>query len=109
MIGRTSLPETLALLKEAKCTLSVDTGSIHLAASVNSLSFGIFNGSQYGRFSPYPNIVSNKIISIYPASITNEISNTAIVNEKYEHIVSIDYNEVTALQVIEMIEKENLL
>ena len=64
LIGRTSLPETLALLKEAKCTLSVDTGSIHLAASVNSLSFGIFNGSQYGRFSPYPNIVSNKIISI---------------------------------------------
>jgi len=109
LIGRTSLPETLALLKEAKCTLSVDTGSIHLAASVNCLSFGIFNGSQYGRFSPYPNTVSNKIISIYPASIANEISNNTIVNEKYEHIVPIDYNEVTALQVIEMIEKENLL
>jgi ADP-heptose:LPS heptosyltransferase len=109
LIGITTLPETLALLKGAKCILSVDTGSIHLAASVNCLSFGIFNGSQYGRFSPYPNTVSNKIKSIYPASIANEISNIAIVNEKYEHIVSIDYNEVTALQVIEMIEKENLL
>jgi sporulation protein YlmC with PRC-barrel domain len=42
-------------------------------------------------------------------SIANEISNNTIVNEKYEHIVSIDYNEVTALQVIEIIEKENLL
>jgi hypothetical protein len=109
LIGKTSLPETLAILKGAKCLLSVDTGSIHLAASVNCLSFGIFNGSQYGRFSPYPNSVSNKIISIYPASIANEISNNTIVNEKYEHIVSIDYNEVTALQVIEIIEKENLL
>jgi ADP-heptose:LPS heptosyltransferase len=109
LIGKTSLPETLALLKGAKCSLSVDTGSIHLAASVNCLSFGIFNGSQYGRFSPYPNSVSNKIISIYPASIANEISNNTIVNEKYEHIVTIDYNEVTALQVIEIIEKENLL
>ena len=109
MIGITTLPETLTLLKGAKCILSVDTGSIHLAASVNCLSFGIFNGSQYGRFSPYPNTVSNKIISIYPTSIANEISNTVIVNEKYEHIVPIDYNEVSALQVIEMIEKEHLL
>jgi ADP-heptose:LPS heptosyltransferase len=109
LIGRTNLPETLALLKGAKCILSVDTGSIHLAASVNCLSFGIFNGSQYGRFSPYPNIFSNKIKSIYPVSIANEITNLDLVNEKYEHIVPIDYNEVTALQVIEMIEKENLL
>ena len=109
LIGITTLPETLALLKGARCILSVDTGSIHLAASVNCLSFGIFNGSQYGRFSPYPNTVSNKIISIYPTSIANEISNTVIVNEKYEHIIPIDYNEVTALQVIEMIEKEHLL
>jgi len=109
LIGRTNLPETLALLKGAKCILSVDTGSIHLAASVNCLSFGIFNGSQYGRFSPYPNTVSTKIKSIYPASISNEIANMDMVNEKYEHIVPIDYNEVSALQVIEMIEKENLL
>ena len=109
LIGKTTLPETLALLKGAKCILTVDTGSIHLAASVNCLSFGIFNGSQYGRFSPYPNTVSNKIKSIYPVSIANEITNMDLVNEKYEHIVPIDYNEVTALQVIEMIEKENLL
>jgi ADP-heptose:LPS heptosyltransferase len=109
LIGNTSLPETLAILKGAKCILSVDTGSIHLAASVNALCVGIFNGSQYGRFSPYPNSISNKIISIYPTSIANEISNTSIINEKYEHIVSIDYNEVTALQVIDRMEKENLV
>jgi len=109
LIGSTNLPETLALLKGAKCTLSVDTGSIHLAASVNALCIGIFNGSQYGRFSPYPNTVSTKIKSIYPTSISSEITNMDMVNEKYEHIVPIDYNEVTALQVIEIIEKENLL
>ena len=109
LIGKTSLPETLALLKVAKCILTVDTGSIHLAASVNCLSFGIFNGSQYGRFSPYPNSVSTKVKSIYPLSISKEINDINMVNEKYEHIVNIDYNEVTALQVIEIIEKENLL
>jgi len=109
LIGKTSLSETLALLKVAKCILSVDTGSIHLAASVNCLSFGIFNGSQYGRFSPYPNTISTKVKSIYPVSISKEINNIDMVNEKYEHIVSIDYNEVTALQVIEIIEQENLL
>lgn len=109
LIGITTLPETLALIKGAKCILSVDTGSIHLAATVNCLSFGIFNGSQYGRFSPYPYAVSAKIKSIYPASIANEIANINMVNEKYEHIVPIDYNEVSPLQVIEIIEKENLL
>ena len=105
LIGSTSLPEMLSLLKGSECLLSVDTGAIHLAATVNCLSFGIFNGSQYGRFSPYPSSLSNKIVSIYPTSIHSDINNENIVKEKYEHIVNVDYNQVTASQVIDTIKK----
>lgn len=108
LIGSTTLAETVSVIKGANCLLSVDTGSIHMAATVNCLSLGIFNGSQYGRFSPYPQNISNKIISAYPTSIANDIANAAVVKDKYEHIVNIDYNQVTPAQIIAIIEKENL-
>ncbi|MFX5734413.1 glycosyltransferase family 9 protein, partial [Acinetobacter baumannii] len=56
--GKTSLPQLLSVLRGARCLLSVDTGSVHLAAAVGCTVFGIFNGSQYKRFAPYPPAVA---------------------------------------------------
>lgn len=99
LTGKTSLPELLAVIKNASCLLSVDTGSIHLAASVNCLAFGIFNGSQYGRFSPYPKEISSNIISFYPKQVIEDINNKDF--SKYELISNNSYNNVTAKEVIE--------
>jgi ADP-heptose:LPS heptosyltransferase len=99
LTGKTSLPELLAVIKNASCLLSVDTGSIHLAASVNCLAFGIFNGSQYGRFSPYPKEISSNIISFYPKQVIEDINNKKF--SKYELISNNSYNDVTAKEVID--------
>ncbi|MEN9696999.1 MAG: hypothetical protein RLZ56_420 [Bacteroidota bacterium] len=101
LIGKTNLKEMLSVLKNAKCLLSVDTGSIHMAATVNCTTIGIFNGSQYGRFSPYPSDICNKIHSCYPLSIQADLNDIQVVREKYTLIVPIDYNEVSAAQAIE--------
>lgn len=96
--AKTSLPELLSIIKNAACLLSVDTGSIHLAASVNCLALGIFNGSQYGRFSPYPKEISSKIISFYPKQVLEDINQNVL--SKYELISTISYNDVSPDEVI---------
>lgn len=100
--GKTSLPELLSVIKNAYCLLSVDTGSIHLAASVDCLALGIFNGSQYGRFSPYPKEISSKIISFYPKQVLEDINKNELM--KYELIVNISYNDVSSKEVINYLE-----
>jgi ADP-heptose:LPS heptosyltransferase len=98
LTGKTSLPELLAIIKNATCLLSVDTGSIHLAASVGCLALGIFNGSQYGRFSPYPTDISSHIISFYPKEVADDINKKEL--SKYELITDVSYNDVSSNMVI---------
>jgi ADP-heptose:LPS heptosyltransferase len=106
LTNKTTLPDLLMVLKGAKCLLSVDTGSIHLAALVNCTTFGIFNGSQYGRFAPYPKEVSEKIIAIYPNRVENDINNNDKNRmERYEYVVNIPYSEVSVLKMITTIKK----
>jgi ADP-heptose:LPS heptosyltransferase len=107
MTAKTSLPELLSIIKNASCLLSVDTGSIHLAASVDCLVLGIFNGSQYGRFSPYPKDISSKIKSFYPKQVIDDINNNEYF--KYELISNTSYNEVTAKIFIDYLEENPLV
>jgi hypothetical protein len=62
---------------------------------------GIFNGSQYGRFSPYPVEMTNTVISIYPTEIAEDLVNPTIIQEKYLYTVAIPYQWVQPKQVIE--------
>ena len=97
--GKTSLPDLLSIINNAACLISVDTGSIHLAASVGCLTLGVFNGSQYGRFSPYPKEISSSIISFYPKEVLEDINKNEL--SKYELISPISYNDVSANEVID--------
>lgn len=99
LTGKTSLPELLAIIKNATCLLSVDTGSIHLAASVGCLALGVFNGSQYGRFSPYPTHISSHIISFYPKEVLDDINKNEL--SKYELITDVSYNNVSSNMLID--------
>lgn len=107
MTAKTSLPELLSIIKNASCLLSVDTGSLHLAASVDCLVLGIFNGSQYGRFSPYPKDISSRIKSFYPIKVIDDINKNEYL--KYELISNISYNEVTSKMLIDHLEEYPLI
>jgi len=101
LTGATRLPEILTILHRAEALVTVDTGSVHLAAAVGCRVLGIFNGSQYGRFSPYPIEMTNSVISIYPSEITEDLDNPTIIQEKYLYTVAIPYQWVQPKQVIE--------
>ncbi len=104
LYGKTSLPEMLRLLKNAQCLLSVDTGSVHLAAAVGCTVFGIFNGSQYKRFAPYPKEMAPNFFAVYPDKVETELKDPVLVKEKYEFVVPVPYETVTPEKMINSIE-----
>lgn len=105
LCGNTKLTELLSILCKANLLVTVDTGSVHLAAAIGCKTIGIFNGSQYGRFSPYPSTLSSSIISVYPELILEELNNPSIVSKKYKYTVNIPYYNVNVQQVIMAINK----
>jgi ADP-heptose:LPS heptosyltransferase len=76
---------------------------VHLAAAVNCTVFGIFNGSQYKRFAPYPKELAANFHAIYPDNVEAELNDPAIVKEKYEFVVDVPYASVPAEKVIHAI------
>lgn len=103
LTAKTSLPELMAVLQNAECLLSVDTGSVHLAAAVGCTVFGIFNGSQYGRFAPYPKETADNFYAVYPDEVEREIRDPQLVKEKYEYVVQVAYSHVLPEKLIQQI------
>ena len=103
LTGKTSLLDMLTLFTKAQCLLSVDTGSVHMAAAVGCRVFGIFNGSQYKRFSPYPLALSDHFHALYPDEIEIELKEENLVKQKYEFVVDIPYSSVKAEKLIHAI------
>ena len=102
MCGKTSLPQFANILKHAALLLSVDTGAVHIAAAVNCIVFGIFNGTRFGRFAPYPKEISSNFYSVFPDKVEEDIKNGNIA--AYEGVCEIPYSDVTAEKVIKKID-----
>lgn len=112
LMGKTGLAEMLTVFAGAQCLLSVDTGSVHLAAAVGCKVFGIFNGSQYKRFAPYPKELANDFYAVYPDDVEKELQDDKLVKEKYEFVVEVPYASVRPEKVIHAIyeaQKNNTL
>jgi hypothetical protein len=52
-MGKTNLEEWIAIIRDAICIISNDTGDVHMAAALNTKSFVIAGYWDYGRFLPY--------------------------------------------------------
>jgi ADP-heptose:LPS heptosyltransferase len=101
LTGATGLPQLLTILRGAQWLVTVDTGSVHLAAAVGCTVTAIFNGSQYGRFAPYPRGLTQIIHAIYPIELKNDLESAEVIQSKYTFTVDIPYNLVKPEQVIE--------
>lgn len=102
-IEKKGLTDFLNALAFAKCLISVDTGAVHLAAAVQCPVYGIFNGSLYKRFAPYPIEIHKDFYAIYPDIVEKEIRETISIPARYRYLSDVSYNEVTAQKVIGVI------
>ena len=64
--GKTTLSQMLELLSSAKLLVSVDTGAVHMAATVKCPVVGLYSGKFFGRFAPYPKEIFDKFYPVYP-------------------------------------------
>lgn len=108
LTSKTSLVDMLSILKEAKCLLSADTGAVHLAAAVSCPVFGVFNGSYYGRFAPYPREIASNFFAIYPDEIDADYFELEIVMNKYKFKSDLPYSSITANKMINVISKSDV-
>lgn len=104
LTGKTSLTDMLSVLVKASLLLSVDTGSVHLAAAVGCPVIGIFNGSQYKRFAPYPSSIAPHFYACYPDTIEKELADEYLVRTKYEFVIAEPYANVLPEKVIKTID-----
>ena len=74
LTGRTTIPEFVAVLRDARCLVSIDTSAVHLAAAAGCPVFGLFSGYHFGRFAPYPPETGLRFFAIYPDETEEKIN-----------------------------------
>jgi ADP-heptose:LPS heptosyltransferase len=109
LTAKTNLPELLTVLSKSALLLSVDTGSVHLAAAVNCPVAGIFNGSQYKRFAPYPSGLNSAFIAVYPDEIEQDLMDDSIVKANYEFVIDVPYSSVSPEKLLKKIKNSNIV
>lgn len=66
LTGKTTLPGLLQLLKCSSLLISNETSAVHMGAALKIPVICISNGNHFGRFNPYPDEVSNTVVTVYP-------------------------------------------
>ena len=103
LCGKTSLAEFAIVLNKARFLLSSDTGAVHIAAAVGCTVFGVFNGTRYGRFAPYPVSVAPHYHAVFPDEVENDVNNGN--RHLYQGISPIPYTAIPAEKMIKTIER----
>lgn len=68
LTGKTSLPELVEVLANSACTISCDTGPMHLASALNTKVIALFGPSNPERTGPYKGVVIKKEVDCSPCN-----------------------------------------
>lgn len=74
LTGKTSITDSLYILQKATAVLSVDTGSVHLAAALEKPVVALYSGKHYGRFAPYPADWTSPFTTLYSPEVLEIIA-----------------------------------
>jgi len=82
--GRTTLPESAAILKGASIFLGNDSSLLHMASAVGVPKLvGLCFGQYYGRFVPYPPLANRNYRFLFPPAIRNRETQPQTLWEEY--------------------------
>jgi len=70
LIGKTSLPQLLALLADARLVLAPDSGPAHMATTVNTPVIGLYAHSNPKRTGPYHS--QSTTVSVYESLVLQQ-------------------------------------
>lgn len=107
LTGKTSLVELVDLIASSDLLISNETSAVHIAASVGTNAICISNGNHFGRFNPYPQSLSTKVITIYPLDkfYTTDKKQVTELVEHYRIQSNEDIRKVTVSGLIKEVQE----
>lgn len=106
MVGKTSQLELINWLKYAEFVVSNETVVPHLCVVLGTPVFALYNGNNFGKFTPYPKHITTKYYAInHPAIESNQEHYRKISNEN-NYITKLSMHDITVKQVYEIIKQK---
>ena len=102
LCGEITLVELVDIIAGAKLLISNETGTVHIAAAVGTPAVCISNGNHFGRFNPYPEVLSKCIYTVYPDESFYDKNNYDTCVKKYKYGSAIDINTITPDKVFQL-------
>lgn len=99
--GKTTLPELVEVIRNARLLVGNETSAVHIAAAVGTPSVCILGGGHYGRFMPYP----ESLAGAKPIPVTHQMDcfncnwrcvHTENREEPYSCVASVSVEDVLA-------------
>jgi ADP-heptose:LPS heptosyltransferase len=100
--GATSLIDLINLIQHATLLLSNDSSAVHIASCTNTPTICVGNGRHYGRFTPYPDSISSKLMFVFPPKVNEMKVNDpmGLERETIKHAIS-SINAIDVSMVIQ--------
>ena len=100
LVGKTSLIELLYVIHKGNLMIANETSAPHLAIALEMTNvFVISNGNHYGRFTPYPQEVSENYHVIYHPEIEKDLEDYAKLSNSYGYGSKLNINEISVKSV----------
>ena len=106
MVGKTSLNALGGIVYNGNLLVSNETSAAHLAAILDTaIVIAVSNGNHLGRFIPYPKGLRDKYYPVFHPFIEENFDKYEELSNAYAYQSTLDINEITAKQVIGVIDK----
>jgi len=105
LVGKTSLIELTTVIDNCDLMLSNETSAPHIAVALKTLNiFVIYNGSHYGRFTPYPKEISKNYHVIYHPDINRDLDGYKSISNNYGYRTNLYIDDITIKMVKDKID-----
>jgi len=106
LVGKTSLIDLLYVIQNSSLMLTNETSAPHCSVALDIPNvFVVSNGNHFGRFTPYPDKITQNYYVIYHPEIEKDLDNYKKLSNCYGYGSQLDINEINVDTVIKKIDK----
>lgn len=106
LVGKTSLMETVHIIKKANLLISNETSGPHMAVMTGTPVIVLFNGNNFKRFIPYPSGMADNYFPVYHPEIQKNLYAYEQLSNIPGYLSELDMNEIKVEKVIELIDQQ---
>lgn len=100
LTGKLTLLQLIELLNEAALLVANETGTVHLAAALQTPTVVVSQGKSLVRWHPYPATVNQSVHYVYPPELEAQRPNFAAIAERFNPESPLSIQDVSTQSVI---------